>query len=194
MAEQLATGTGTEAGTGTATRSVWQLDPAHALVEFSGKHMMFTTVKGHFKTVRGTIVLDEADPAQSSVEVEVDTASLYSGVDYRDNHLRSADFLDVENHPLMTFKSTRVEPVDESHARVAGNLTIRGVTREVVLDTELTGRGKGPMGHETIGFEARTSLNRKDWGLNWNRALETGGVLVGDTIKIEIDVEAHKQA
>src|SRR5215472_1068643 len=178
----------------TATRSTWQLDPAHTLVEFSGKHMMFTTVKGHFKSVRGAVTLDEADPSQSSVEVEIDANSLYSGVDYRDNHLRSGDFLDIENFPTITFKSTRVELQGPDRAKVIGDLTIRGVTREVVLDTELTGRGKSPMGKETVGFEARTSITRQDFGLTWNVALETGGFLVGDTIKIELAIEAHRRA
>ena len=176
------------------TQSVWQLDPNHTLVEFSGKHMMFTTVKGRFKSMRGTITLDEADLAHSSVEVEIDTPSLDSGVEYRDNDLKSPNFLDIENHPVITFKSTRVEPLSSDHARVVGDLTIRGVTREVVLDTELTGRGKSPWGQELTAFEARTSIDRKDFGLTWNMALETGGFLVGDTIKIEIATEAIKQS
>src|SRR6476661_4986568 len=115
----------TQSEAGVPTRSTWQLDPAHTLVEFSGKHMMFTTVKGHFKAVRGTIVLDEGDPSRSSVEVEIDASSLYSNQDMRDNHLKSPDFLDVESHPLITFKSTRVAPVDDTHLRVTGDLTIR---------------------------------------------------------------------
>src|SRR6266567_4608230 len=162
----------TQSEAGVPTRSTWQLDPAHTLVEFSGKHMMFTTVKGHFKSVRGTIVLDEADPSRSSVEVEIDTPSLYSGVEYRDTHLKSPDFLDIERHPTITFKSTSVE----------------------LLGTELAGRGKDPMGREVISFDARTSINRKDFGLTWNLALETGGFLVGDIIKIELAVEAMKQS
>ena len=177
----------------TAT-SVWKLDPSHTLVEFSGKHMMFTTVKGHFKSVSVTIILDEADPSRSSVEVEIDANSLYSGVDYRDNHLKSADFLEVENFPTITFKSTRVEQQDDAHARVIGDLTIHGVSHEVVLETELTGRGKNPMGQEVTAFDARTSINRKDFGLAWNMALETGGFLVSDIIKIEIAAEGIKQA
>ncbi len=177
-----------------ATRSVWQLDPTHTLVEFSGKHMMFTTVKGYFKSIRGTIDLDEADPARSSVDVEIDASSLYSGVEARDDHLKSPDFLEVEKYPMITFKSTRVEPLGCDHARVVGDLTIHGVTREVALDTKLTGRGKRPDGMETLGFEATTSINRKDFGLTWNMALESGGFLVSDTIKIEIAVEAHKQS
>jgi polyisoprenoid-binding protein YceI len=184
----------TQSEAGVPTRSTWQLDPAHTLVEFSGKHMMFTTVKGHFKSVRGTIVLDEADPSRSSVEVEIDTPSLYSGVEYRDNHLKSPDFLDSERHPTITFKSTRVELLGSDHAKVSGDLTIRGITREVMLDTELTGRGKDPMGREVISFDARTQINRKDFGLTWNLALETGGFLVGDIIKIELAVEAIKQS
>ena len=184
----------TQSEAGVPTRSTWQLDPAHTLVEFSGKHMMFTTVKGHFKSVRGTIVLDEADPSRSSVEVEIDTPSLYSGVEYRDTHLKSPDFLDSERHPTITFKSTRVGLLGSDHAKVIGDLTIRGITRQVVLDTELSGRGKNPMGQEVISFDARTSINRKDFGLTWNMALETGGFLVGDHIKIELAVEAMKQS
>jgi polyisoprenoid-binding protein YceI len=178
----------------TTARSVWSLDPAHTLVEFSGKHMMFTTVKGHFKSVRGTIQLDEAHPANSSVEAEIDAASLDSGVEYRDNHLRSADFLEVEKYPTITFKSTHIERQGENRAHITGDLTIHGVTRQVELDTEFTGRGQSPMHKDTIGFEARTTINRKDFGLSWNMALETGGFLVGDAIKIEIAVEAHKES
>ena len=176
------------------TRSTWQFDPVHTLVEFSGKHMMFTTVKGHFKSVRGTILLDEADPSRSSVEVEIETPSLYSGVEYRDNHLKSPDFLDIERHPTITFKSTRVELLSSDRAKVFGELTIRGITREVVLDTEFSGRGKDPSGREVISFDARTQINRKDFGLTWNLALESGGFLVGDIIKIELAVEAIKQS
>jgi polyisoprenoid-binding protein YceI len=186
----------THSETTTTHPSIWKLDPNHTLVEFSGKHMMFTTVKGHFKNVKGTIVLDEADPSRSSLEVEIDASTLYSGVEYRDNHLKSPDFLDIQNYPVITFKSTRVELESNDHGKVIGDLTIRGVTREVVLDTQLTGRGKMPMpdAPETVGFEARTQINRKDFGLNWNVALETGGFLVGDIIKIELAVEAHKQS
>jgi polyisoprenoid-binding protein YceI len=176
------------------TQSIWQLDPNHTLVEFSAKHMMVTTVKGHFQSVRGTIIFDEADPSHSSVEIEIDAASLVTGVEYRDNHLKSADFLEVEKYPLITFKSTRIEPTGSDRAKIVGDLTIHSVTREVVLDAELAGRGKSPMGHEVAAFDARTSINRKDFGLVWNMALETGGVLVSETIKIEISVEGIKQA
>ena len=175
------------------SRGVWQLDSNHSLVEFVGKHMMITTVRGRFKSVQGTIVYDEADPSRSSVEVEIDASSLDSGVEYRDNHLKSADFLDVEHFPTITFKSTRVEPQGDDHGKIIGDLTIRGVTREVVLDTELAGGGKSPMGKQVLAFEAKTSINRKDWGLTWNMALETGGWLVADTVRIEIATEAIKQ-
>jgi polyisoprenoid-binding protein YceI len=155
--------------------------------------MMITTVRGYFQSARGTIIFDEAAPSRSSVEVEIDAASLVTGVEYRDNHLKSADFLEVEKYPAITFKSTRIEPLDSEHAKVIGDLTIHGVTQEVILDTELTGRGKNPMGKEVMAFEARTSINRKDFGLVWNVALETGGMLVSDIIKIEIAIEGIKQ-
>lgn len=171
------------------TRRNWQLDPAHTLVEFSAKHMMITTVKGRFKSVRGTVVYDEADPSRSHVEAEIDTASIDTGVGMRDNDLKSDHFLEVEKYPTITFKSTRVEMVSSERAKVVGDLTIHGVTREVTLDTELTGRAKAPAGNEVISFEARTSIDRKDFGLHWNMMLETGGFLVGDIVKIEIAVE-----
>ena len=177
--------------TGTST---WAIDPGHTLVEFSGRHMMVTTVKGRFKDVRGTLVIDEADPSRSSVEVEIGAASLDTGNEQRDTHLKSPDFLEVEQYPTITFKSTRVEPQGDERARVVGELTVRGVTREVTLDAELTGYGKNPWGKEVAGFEARTTLNRKDFGLTWNVALEAGGFLVSDILKVELHVQAVKQA
>ena len=173
---------------GTTPKS-WQLDPSHTLVEFSAKHMMITTVKGRFKSVRGTVFYDEANPARSHVEAEIDAASVDTGVGMRDNDLRSDHFLDVEHFPTITFKSTRVEMVSNEHAHIVGDLTIHGVTREVTLDTELSGRAKSPSGNEVISFEAKTSIDRKDFGLHWNVVLETGGFLVGDLIKIEIAAE-----
>jgi polyisoprenoid-binding protein YceI len=153
---------------------------------------MITTVKGLFKSLRGTIVLDGVDPSCSSVEVEIDTASLDSGSEMRDHHVKSADFLDSKNYPLITFKSTHVEPQGPDHARVIGDLTIKGVTREVVLDTELTGRGKAPGGSVLIGFDARTQIARSDFGITMNMALEAGGVLVSEIVKIEISAQAHQ--
>jgi len=177
-----------------STATTWQLDSAHTQVEFSAKHMMFTTVKGHFANIKGTIHLDEQDISRSSVEAEIDAATLDTRVEQRNTHLRSQDFLHVEQFPTITFKSTRVERAGEDELKVTGDLTIRGTTRQVVLDTTLTGRGKSPFGTTVAGFEAHTSINRKDFGLNWNVALEAGGFLVGDTIKISIEAEAVLQA
>ncbi len=174
------------------TRNSWRLDPNHTQIGFSAKHMMITTVKGFFRSMRGTIIYDEFDPSRSSVDVEIDTPSVDSGSETRDNHVKSADFLDIKNFPLITFRSTRVEPQGDDHARVIGDLTIKGVTREVVLDTELTGRGKAPGGPALMGFEARTQIARSDFGITMNMALETGGVLVSEVVKIEISAQAHQ--
>ena len=176
------------------TPTIWQIDPAHTLVEFAVKHMMFATVKGRFGGVHGTIVEDAADPSRSSVEVEIDAASIDTRDERRDAHLRSPDFLDVESYPTITFKSSRVEHAGRDRLRVIGDLTIHGTTHEVVLDTTINGRGTNPFGLEVAGFTAETTINRRDFGLTWNVALETGGVLVGDTVKILLEVEALKQS
>ena len=172
--------------------ATWQIDPAHSLVEFSVRHMMVSTVKGRFTDVKGSIAFDPADLSRSSVEVAVGAASITTGDDQRDAHLRSADFLDVERFPTLTFTSTRVEPVGASaqRARIFGQLTLHGVTREVVLEAELNGSGQTPYGTTVAGFTAHTTINRKDFDLTWNVALETGGWLVSDTIKINLEVEA----
>lgn len=182
--------TATQTTTATTT---WDLDPAHSLVEFSAKHMMISTVKGRFAGVRGTIIEHGDNPANATVDVEIDTASLDTRDERRDGHLRSADFFDVERYPTITFKSTRVESLTDDHARLIGDLTIKGVTREVALDVTLNGQGKTPYGKEVAGGEATTTINRKDFGLNWNVALETGGWLVGDAIKIALAIEAVKR-
>jgi polyisoprenoid-binding protein YceI len=174
--------------------TIWQIDPAHTLVEFAVKHMMFATVKGRFGGVHGTIVDDAAGPSRSSVEVEIDAASIDTREEKRDAHLRSPDFLDVQNHPTITFKSSRVEHAGQDRLRVVGDLTIHGTTREVVLDTTINGRGTNPFGLEVAGFTAETTINRRDFGLTWNVALEAGGVLVGDTVKILLEIEAVKQS
>jgi polyisoprenoid-binding protein YceI len=181
----LTTSTQTQGLTGT-----WTIDPIHTLVEFSGKHMVFTTVKGRFRDVQGTIVLDEANHAGSSVDVEIQAGSLDSGVDQRDGHLKSPDFLDVENNPTISFKTTRVLPIGSDRARVLGDLTIRGTTRPVELDVAYEGLGTNPWGKEVVGFSARTEINRKDFGLTWNVALEAGGFLVSDQVKIQLEVQA----
>ncbi len=173
--------------------SRWEIDPAHTLVEFSAKHMMVTTVRGRFSGVKGSIELNDVDPTKSSVTAEIDAGSLDTRTEQRDNHLRSADFLDVEHHPTITFRSTKVDHGRGDHYTVVGDLTIRGTTRPVTLDATLNGKGKTPYGTEVVGFSAETTINRKDWGLNWNVALEAGGLLVGDTIKIVLEVEAVRQ-
>lgn len=179
------------APSGTTT---WQIDPAHTLVEFAVKHMMITTVKGRFVDVSGTVTANEADPKRSQVEATMSVASIDTRAEQRDNHLRSADFFDVEKYPTITFRSKRIEGDPNGDFKLVGDLTIRGVTREVTLDVTNEGRGKDPWGGERAGFSAKTRVNRKDFGLNWNQALETGGVLVGDEVKISVEVELVKQA
>jgi polyisoprenoid-binding protein YceI len=167
----------------------YDLDPAHSSVTFSTRHMMVSKVRGRFGTVSGTVIVAE-DPTASSVEVAIDAASIDTGVADRDVHLRSPDFLDVEHHPSLTFKSTRIFDVDAPDFRLEGELTVRGGTRSVVLDASFEGTGKDPWGGERIGFSATTEVDREDFGLTWNQVLETGGVLVGKIVKVEIEAEA----
>lgn len=178
----------------TTTRTVWNFDPTHSQVEFSAKHMMVTTVRGRFNEVTGTIVADEANHANSSVDVEIAAASIDTRNEQRDAHLRSADFLDVENYPTISFKSTGIDVLAADNLKVTGDLTVHGVTRPVTLDATINGQGKSPFGTEVAGISLEGSINRKDFGLNWNVALETGGVLVSDKIKIDIEIEAVKQS
>jgi polyisoprenoid-binding protein YceI len=182
-----------ETRTGTST---WQIDPNHSLVEFSAKHLMITTVKGRFTTVSGTIEVDEQNPDRSRVEAEIAAATLVTGAEQRDQHLRSPDFLDVEKFPTISFRSKRIQgtsknPGDEF--RVTGDLTIHGTTREVTLDAVYEGTGKDPWGGERVSFSATTKIDRRDFGLTWNQALETGGLLVGNDIKISLEVQAVAQ-
>lgn len=179
--------------TSTATRTTWKIDPAHTLIEFSTKHMMFTTVKGRFAGVEGTITLDEANPGQSSAQAVIDATTVDTRAEQRDVHLKSADFFDVEKYPTITFKSSKVEVEGNESAKVTGDLTIKDATRPVTLDVTLNGYGKNPYGQEVAGFTAETTINRKDFGLNWNVALEAGGMLVSDTIKISLEIQAVKQ-
>lgn len=167
----------------------WTLDPVHSEVGFGVRHMMISTVKGSFTDLEGTIHLDEDDFSQSRVTVSIDASSIGTGSADRDGHLRSEDFLDVENHPSITFESTSIEGTPESFT-VHGELTIRGETRTVSLEGEELGRGQDPWGNRRVGFKAGTKVSRKDFGLTWNQALETGGVLVGDEIDISIEVQA----
>ena len=172
--------------------ATWQLDPTHSSVEFAVKHMMFTTVRGRFKDVKGTIEADETNPNGSVVNVEIGAASIDTGSADRDAHLRSADFLDVENHPTITFHSKRVEGAAKKEGdrfKMTGDLTIRGTTMEVTLDCQYEGTGKDPWGGTRSGARATATIDRRDWGLKWNQALEAGGVLVSD--KVDIEVEAQ---
>ncbi|MCC6456029.1 MAG: YceI family protein [Caldilineaceae bacterium] len=169
---------------------IWTIDPAHSMLEFRAKHMMFTKVRGQFNKFEGTLDLDMQHPEKSHVEGSVEIGSIDSGDEGRDTHLRSADFFDVENHPAMTFRSRRIQHKGDHEFKVTGDLTIRGVTREIVWDVEVADLGKDPWGNPRLGFSAETKLNRKDFGLNWNVALETGGWLVSDEIKVLAEVQA----
>jgi polyisoprenoid-binding protein YceI len=176
--------------------TIWQLDPAHSTVEFAVKHMMFTTVRGRFKSFTGSVHINERNPDQSRVEVTIDAASIDTGVPDRDAHLRSPDFLDVEHHPKIVFRSTRVDGAHKKEGdrfRVAGELEIRGKSIPVTLDATFEGLGTDPWGKQRAGFSARTEIDRREWGLQWNQALETGGVLVANSVKIEIEAQAVKQ-
>jgi polyisoprenoid-binding protein YceI len=184
--------TSTSTGTESATSTTWQIDPVHSLVEFSVRHMMVSNVKGRFTGVKGTIIDVHDDPTQSSVEVEIDPASITTGTEQRDGHLKSADFFDVEKYPVITFKSSRIEGTRDEF-KLHGNVTVKDQIVPVVLDATFNGRGTNPYGKEVAGFSAEARLNRKDFGLNWNVALEAGGVLVSDHFKLTIEVEAVKQ-
>lgn len=167
----------------------WEIDPAHSRAAFAVKHMMFTTVRGHFKVLSGHVHIDEQNPANSSVDAQVETASIDTGEPRRDEHLRSADFFDAQQYPTLTFKSTSVEHLGGNEYNVIGDLTIHGVTRPVTLKAEYGGQGKTPFGTLAAGLSAKGKINRKDWGLNWNAPLEAGGWLVGEDVNIEIDLE-----
>jgi polyisoprenoid-binding protein YceI len=170
--------------------TTWTIDPVHSSAEFAVRHMMVSTVKGQFTKLEGTIEADEANPLASSVTASIDVASIDTRNADRDAHLRSADFFDAQQFPAITFASTRIERVDAENYRLVGDLTIRGVTREVVLDTEFEGQILDPYGNQRAGFTATTQINRKDFGVNWNGAIEAGGVVVSDKVKITLHVEA----
>ena len=170
----------------------YEVDVAHTRIGIRARHAMVTTVRGSFGDFAGTAHLDVADPAASSVTLRIRTASIDTGVEQRDTHLRSADFFDVERFPAITFQSTKVEKSSGNGLQVTGNLTIRDVTREVVLEAEQLGIGKDPWGNVKVAFEAKTSVDRRDFGLKWNQALETGGVLVGEKVEISLELQAVK--
>jgi polyisoprenoid-binding protein YceI len=168
----------------------WEIDAAHSQATFSIKHMMISTVKGHFKVLSGHLHIDEQNPANSWVEAQVETASIDTRDERRDGHLKSPDFFDAATYPTITFKSTKVEHVSGSEYNVTGDLAIHGVTKPVTFKAQYNGQGKNPWGQQIAALEATAKINRKDWGLNWNQALEAGGWLVAEEVKIEIDLEA----
>jgi polyisoprenoid-binding protein YceI len=177
-----------------AALTTWQLDPSHVEVGFAVRHLMISTVKGRFGAVRGTVVVEHDDFATAQVDVTIDAASVDTREPNRDAHLRSADFFDVEQFPTLTFKSRRVESAGGGQYRLIGDLTIHGVTREVDLDVVTEGLVRDPWGNEKAGFSAKGHLRRSEFGLMWNAALETGGVVLSDDVKLSIDVELTKQA
>jgi polyisoprenoid-binding protein YceI len=185
--------TGTTAAT-QATTGTWVIDAVHSFAEFSVKHMMVATAKGRFTKLEGTLQLDQANPANSSVVASIDIASIDTGEPKRDGHLRTDDFFNAEQHPQATFRSTRVEQTDEEHAKVYGDLTIRGVTRPVVLDVEFEGQGRDAYGNQRAGFTATTAIDRLDYGIKWNPALETGGFVVSNRVKLTLHISAVKQS
>ena len=172
----------------------WQIDSSHSHIYFTARHMMISKVRGSFEKFSGTVNFDEENPTNTTVNVEVDLSSISTRDEQRDGHLQSPDFFDVANYPTMKFVSTRVEQIDAHNGRLYGNLTIKDITKEIVLDVEYAGVAKSPWGTESAGFSASGSINRKEWGLTWNQTLETGGVLVGDKINMEIELELVKQA
>jgi polyisoprenoid-binding protein YceI len=174
--------------------NTWTLDTTHSGIAFSVRHMVVAKVRGRFASWSGTVELDEADVTRSRVEVQVDASSIDTGNAQRDEHLRSADFFDVQQFPSLRFTSRRVEAVSGERLRVVGDLSLHGVTREVTLDVERGGQAKDPWGNRRAGFAATTSILRSDFGLSWNQALETGGLLVGDRIDIELDIQAVQSA
>ena len=175
-------------------KTKWNLDGTHSSINFAVRHMVVSKVRGRFAGFVGTINLDDADLTQSTVDVTIDASSIDTGTAQRDEHLRSADFFDVAQFPTLRFRSKRIEKVGKVQFRVIGDLTIRDVTREVPLDVEYGGRGKDPWGNERAGFAAKAAIDRKDFGLQWNQALETGGLLVGDKVEIDLDIQAVKAA
>lgn len=178
-----------------ATVSTWNIDPAHSAVEFKVKHMMISNVKGSIRGLKGILKLDEADPTRSSVKASADIQTLATGDLQRDGHLKSGDFFDAEKYPELTFESTSVKKTGNDEFQVTGNLTVHGVTKPVTFAVEgSTTPGKDPWGNLRIGISATTKVNRKDFGLTWNSALETGGVMVGEEVTLTIDAEFIKAA
>jgi polyisoprenoid-binding protein YceI len=172
----------------------YQIDPAHSRIGFTARHAMVTKVRGQFGEFRGSATIDDANPANSSTEIVIQAASFDSSQEQRDGHVRSEDFLNVEVYPEITFRSTQVEKAGDDVWRITGDLTIRDVTAPVTVDFEFTGLAKDPFGNVRAGFEGSTTISRKDYGITFNAALETGGVLVSEKVGLEFDISAIKQA
>ena len=172
----------------------WNIDPSHSAIAFSVRHMVISKARGRFTKWSGELQFDADQPRASSVQVTIDPASIDTADAQRDAHLRSADFLEVEKFPTASFRSTKVEEVESGVYRVTGDLMVHGVTKSVILDVVYEGTGKDPWGGERAGFSGSTTIDRKDFGLRWNQALETGGVLVGDKVELMLEIEAVKQA
>ncbi|MEZ4706491.1 MAG: YceI family protein [Caldilineaceae bacterium] len=171
----------------------WQIDPTHSHVQFTVRHMMISKVRGSFEKFSGAVDFDEDEPTNSSVDVTIDVDSVNTREEQRDGHLKSPDFFDAATYPSITFKSTSAEKTGENQGKLHGNLTIKDVTHPVTLNVEYAGQAKSPWGTTSAGFTASGKISRKDWGLTWNQALETGGVLVGDDVQFDIEIELVKQ-
>ncbi|MGW3495779.1 YceI family protein [Streptomyces sp. NPDC001020] len=172
----------------------YTLDPAHSTIGFVARHAMVTNVKGGFQDFEGTLRLDGTDPSRSTASIDVRMESIDTGNADRDGHLKSADFFKTDEHPTMTFRSTKAQALGGDAFRITGDLTILGTTKPLAIDLEFNGAAKDPFGNERVGFEGTTQILRSEWGLTWNAALETGGVLVSDKIKLVFDISAIKQA
>ncbi|MFF5405952.1 YceI family protein [Streptomyces misionensis] len=172
----------------------YTIDPAHTTIEFVARHAMVTNVRGGFQDFTGSLHLDGRDPSKSTATLDIKMASIDTGNADRDGHLKSADFFKIDEYPDMTFRSTKAESLGGDDYRITGELSLLGVTKPITIDLEFNGVAKDPFGNERVGFEGKAELLRSEWGLTWNAALETGGVLVSDKIKLNFDVSAIKNA
>ncbi|MFG2467515.1 YceI family protein [Streptomyces canus] len=178
----------------TALTGDYTIDPAHSTIGFTVRHAMVTNVKGAFDEFSGSLHLDGSDPSASTASIDVKMDSINTGSADRDGHLKSADFFKIEEFPTMTFRSTKAEALGDEDYRITGDLTILGTTKPLTIDLEFNGAAKDPFGNERVGFEGKAEIKRSDWGLTWNAALETGGVLVSEKIKLSFDISAIKNA
>jgi polyisoprenoid-binding protein YceI len=194
MSNTATASTATTATTAAELTGTWNLDPSHTRIGFTVRHAMVTKVRGQFTDVEGVAVLDAADPSASTASVTIKVPSITTGNDGRDEHLRTGDFFDVERYPSITFRSTGVGQTGTDTFELVGDLTIKDVTRSVAIDFELVGVSQDPFGNTRAGFEGKVVVNRKDFGLEYNAALETGGVLIGEKVTLEFDVSAVKAA